>query len=389
MKKKKILIILVPGFDPNSGGVQMSTAKLAGYFISQEFDVTIFSFTHEGHVTMPDVKLYHAEQPRVNYNVQNLQKCQSVIELVKPDIVINQMPYEFNVGRLLKDMKARNNFLLLGCLRGSFFAVKQNLETYRKTLLPKPLQPFFKHALGYWILLHIHKLKHGRDLRFIVDTYDRYILFGAPNRVELEYFIGKYKQQKLAYIPNSIPSVVDKLPQKEKRILWLSRVDYRQKHAELIIPLWKLLKDRLPGWEFDVVGSGGALDDLKKQVSDEGIERITLYGKQKPDSYYARSPVYLMTSSFEGFPNTLIEAQSFGAVPVVFDSYPMIKEIVSDSNAIFVKTFDIDSMADEVVRLVNDEDRLTRMMNDSIRNAERYTIDKVGKKWLELFETRI
>ena len=205
--------------------------------------------------------------------------------------------------------------------------------------------------------------------------------------MELEYFIGKYKQEKLAYIPNSIPKVEPAVPQKERRILWLSRVDYRQKHAELIIPLWKLIKDRLPDWEFDVVGSGGALEELKAQALKEGIERIYFYGKQKPDIYYARSPIYLMTSSFEGFPNTLIEAQSYGAVPVVFDSYPMIREIVGRENAVFIKTFDIQSMANEVVRLANDQERLSAQMEQARVNADRFTIDKVGKKWLALFNS--
>ncbi len=180
-----------------------------------------------------------ANEPGLNYKSSNLAACKNAIDQLQPDIVINQMPYEHNVGAVLHQCKQQHHYLLLGCLRGSFFAVKLNLETYRKTLLPRPVQPFFKNRLGYFLLLQIHKVKHGRDLKRIIDTYDHYVLFGEPNRIELEYFTGKYKQHKLAYIPNSIPSVVQHVPAKEKRILWLSRLDYRQKHAELIIPLWK------------------------------------------------------------------------------------------------------------------------------------------------------
>ena len=381
----KILFLIVQQFDPNSGGVQMSTFKLASYFNSRNIEVFVYSFTTTGHKVPDFIKFEHAVKPGVNFNVENIQKCIDTTKMVRPDVIINQMPYDIK-GEIIIKLKKELNVLMLGCLRGSFFAVKNNLETYRTTLLPAPIQPFFKHKLGYWMLLQIHKMKHGRDLKLTLDTHDYYVLFGEPNREELEYFIGKYKQDKLAFIPNSIPTVQAAMPQKEKRILWLSRVDYRQKHAELIIPLWKLIKDQLPDWEFDLVGGGGALEDIKTQAKAEGLERFHIYGKQKPDTYYSRSPIYIMTSSFEGFPNTLIESQSYGCTPVVFDSYPMIRGIVNKENASLIETFNIQAMANEVVRLAENEDVCAVMGINALENARRFTIDKVGEKWMSLFE---
>ena len=367
----------------------MSTFKLAKFFASRGLLVSIFSFESEGHISPDFATVYHAKNKDVNYNAENVAYCSEVVHQVKPDIVINQMPYEHNVGSALREAKALHNFLLLGCLRGSFFAVKLNLETYRKTLLPGVLQPFFKNKLGYAVLLQVHKMKHGRDLRRIMDTYDFYVLFGQPNRIELEYFIGKYRQEKLAYISNSIPSVVSQIPSKEKRILWLSRLDYRQKHAELILPLWKRVMNELPDWQFDVVGHGGAYNDLAKQIRDEGLQRITLHGKQKPDSFYSRSPIYIMTSSFEGFPNTLIEAQSFASVPVVFRSYPMIDMIVDASNSMLVPTFDLDAMSKAIIELAKNEETSRTLMQKSLENASRFTIEKVGQQWLDFFEKNL
>jgi glycosyltransferase involved in cell wall biosynthesis len=387
MKKQlKLLIILVPRFDPFSGGVQMSTYKLSKFFAESGLDVSVFSFENVGHKPPKFVEFFHADNAGVNYDSANMNKCRKVVQSINPDIVINQMPYEFKMGDMLREQADLQGFKLFGCLRGSFFAVIKNIETYRKTLLPGPLQPFFKNGLGYWLLKKVHIFKHGRDLKHIIDTYDKYVLFGDANRKELEFFIGKYKQNKLAYIANSIPKVLQEVPEKQKRILWLSRVDYRQKHAELIIPLWKLLKDSLPDYEFDLVGDGGALKDIREQADNENLERFIVYGKQKPDEFYRRSPIYIMTSSFEGFPNTLIEAQSFASIPVVFDSYPMIREIVKDDNAVLVETFNIKKMATEIVELLKDEFRRKNMASNCIKNANRYTIDKVGMEWIKLFK---
>lgn len=381
----KVLFLLVQPFDPNAGGVQMSTFKLSTYFNEAGMSVSVFSFSLTDHNVPDFVEFSHATVKGLQFNENNINDCVEFAKKVEPDVIINQMPYDIK-GNLIIRLKEELKCLILGCLRGSFFAVKNNLETYRTTLLPKPAQPFFKNKLGYWLLLQVHKLKHSRDLKLTLDTHDYYVLFGDPNRVELEYFLGNYKQNKLAYIPNSIPNVKEIMPKKEKRILWLSRVDYRQKHADLIIPLWKLIKDRLPDWEFDLVGGGGALEAVRKQAEEENLERFHIYGKQKPDDYYARSPIYVMTSSFEGFPNTLIESQSYGCVPVVFDSYPMIQEIIAKENAVFIETFNILAMADEIVRLAQNQELCNQMGIEALENARRFTIDKVGGKWRQLFE---
>jgi len=92
-----------------------------------------------------------------------------------------------------------------------------------------------------------------------------------------------------------------------------------------------------------------------------------------------------MTSAFEGFPNTLVEAQSFGAVPVLFNSFPVAEWLVRDgTNGFLVPPFDVDAMAAKVVQIARDDAR-EEVMLGALENARRFEIDRVGQIWERLF----
>jgi glycosyltransferase involved in cell wall biosynthesis len=385
----RILIVLIQPFDSSTGGVQMSTQKLSNYFSSVGADVSVYSFSNTGHVAQNTVKVFSSPEPNRHYNDVNLKHLHKVVEEIRPDVVINQMPYEHAITSVLKESHARIGYLLLGCLRNTLFSVKLNLDSYLEMVVPRPARPLLRNPIGYAALLAMHKRSHANDLKKILDAYDFFVMFGPPNKDEIEYFIRDYKADKLAYIPNSIPSVLSAVPPKEKRILWLSRLSYKQKRAEFILPVWKIVSKALPDWELDIVGDGDAYEDVKRQVASENIPRVTIHGRQKADPFFLRAPIYFMTSSFEGFPNTVIEAQSFASIPVVFNSYPMLDWIVKDGeNGVLIKPFQIEKMAEAIIKIAQDEGTRNHMMQRAVENAQRFVINKVGQQWMQFFESQ-
>ena len=386
----KVLFVLTKSFDPNSGGVQRSTFKICSYLKSKGHENHVFSYQKEGHKNQDVAKLHHANNTGGFQNKLNNENLNTLIANIKPDIIINQMPYEIEIGNCLHQAKIENDFLLLSCLRNTLFTVIYNLDVYLKSIVPKPIQFFFKNDLGKKILLLLHKYKHSKDLKFILDTYDYFIMFGPPNINELKYFVNNYKLDKTHLIPNSILSTLDNTPSKEKRILWLSRLTYKQKRADLILPLWKKIMNKLPDWQLDVVGDGDAYEDLIKQINLENIPRVNLYGKQVPDKFYKRSPIYIMTSAFEGFPNTLIEAQSYACVPVLFNSYPICSWVIKKGKSGYlVPPFDISQMANCILSLTNNKKLLNEKMKSSLKNAKEFELENVGKLWTDFFDEKI
>jgi len=386
----KILVILTKSFDPDAGGVQRSTFKMCGYFKKEGHQTHVFSYLDKGHASQDVATLHAAKQLGGHTTKENNLQLQQLLVSLKPDVVINQMPYENEIGKCLAEIRGKQNFLLLACLRNTLYSVRYNLEVYLKTVVPNSLQLVFNNAIGKKVVLEIHKSAHRRSLKNILDTYDYFVMFAPPNMKELSYFVGNYKLEKTHLIPNSILSVLPEVPLKEKRILWLSRLTYKQKRADLILPFWKKVLNELPDWQLDIVGDGDAFEDVKLQIEKENIPRVSMYGKQQPNEYYKRAPIYIMTSAFEGFPNTLIEAQSYACIPVVYDSYPVCSWVVKHGKAgILIPPFNINQMASEVIHIANNQTLQNKKMGLSLENAREFEINNVGKLWVDFFDKKL
>lgn len=388
--KYKILIVLTHGFNPNSGGVQRSTYKMSSVFKKNGHETHVFTYWRKENKPQKVAKLHIADQEGAQTNPHNHNQLTNLVLSLKPDIVINQMPYDQDAGKALLKAKKEHQFLLLGCLRNTLFSIKLNIDTYIKRIVPKQFHGLTTNPIARKLFYYKHKLSHRKDLKFILDTYDFFVMFGPPNMDELKYFVGNYKLHKTHLIPNSIPSVISEIPKKEKRILWLSTVNYHQKRADLILPFWKKVLKELPDWELDIVGDGDAYDEIKQQIGNEHIPRVTMHGRQMPFEYYKRASIYIMTSAFEGLPNTLLEAQSFAAIPIVYDSYPICSWIVNNGESgILIKPFDVGQMAKEAIALVNDPTRQQLLMQASLSNAREFQLDKVGQKWMDFFAKQL
>jgi hypothetical protein len=94
----KILIILTPPFDHNTRGVQMSTYKMSSYFKSQGHDTHVFSYKNNGHAKQDVAKLHTAKENGGVKSPNNNGQLKELVLSLKPDVVINQMPYERPIG---------------------------------------------------------------------------------------------------------------------------------------------------------------------------------------------------------------------------------------------------------------------------------------------------
>ena len=361
----------------------MTTYKLSKWFAQAGHSVGVFSFQDSGHIDQDFATVFGPAKNGSSSSDQAIDALQDAVRDFQPDVVINQMPYEHAIGDALRKL---NPPLLLGCLRNTLFSVKSNLDLFASKVLPKGVSGLFRNPLGRALLLAYHRRRHRRDLEKILATYDHFVMFAPQNLDELRFFVPDFEQSRIKLIPNSIPAVLDQVPRKDKRLLWLGRVVHHQKRADLILPLWKKVQAALPDWEFDIVGDGPASDELNQIVSTTGINGLTIHGRQKSDDFFRRSAIYVMTSAFEGFPNTLVEAQSFGAVPVLFNSFPVAEHIVSDGvDGAFVEPFDLDAMASRIIAIAKSEER-PKIAAAALRSARRFQIDTVGEQWLHLFD---
>lgn len=114
-----------------------------------------------------------------------------------------------------------------------------------------------------------------------------------------------------------------------------------------------------PDWHLDIVGDGPDAEMLKDSAQKLGLSRIAFHGFQNPEPYYSRASVFCMTSTFEGFGLVLVEAMQHGCVPVAFDSYPAVRDIISHGeNGILVPPFQEEIYSNALTSLINNPGEL-------------------------------
>lgn len=186
--------------------------------------------------------------------------------------------------------------------------------------------------------------------------------------------------------PNTYSTVEYAKFRKEKLLLYVGRLDRGQKRPDRLLAIWKKLYKKYPDWQMVVVGDGPERSGLEKRSRQ--MERISFVGFQDPVEWYKRAGMFCMTSNFEGWGMVLVEAMTFGVVPLAFDSYASVRDIITDGETGYlIPPYDIDEYARKLGEIMDkDESWLADMgarCRDSVR---RYSIKKVVDQWEQLFK---
>lgn len=90
------------------------------------------------------------------------------------------------------------------------------------------------------------------------------------------------------------------------------------------------------------------------------LYNISFEGFRHPEEYYKRASLLVLTSEYEVFPLVLAESMSFDVVPVVYNRYSAVYDIIDDGKNSLVLPFTADGfhaerMASKLSTLMSDE----------------------------------
>jgi len=194
---------------------------------------------------------------------------------------------------------------------------------------------------------------------------------------------------KFFAIPNplSFPEIlpVSSLAKKEKIVLVVARMMESQKRISHILNMWHVLQNN--GFRLVLVGDGPSLAYYKAQAEALQLKNVSFEGRQNPKPYYEKAQIFLMTSAFEGFPMTLVEAQQHGCVPVAYQSFAALGDVLNDGvNGCIVKNDDEGAFVERVECLMRDDAYRNQLAEGALRDCVRFTPEKVGQQWKTVLE---
>ncbi|USI78696.1 glycosyltransferase family 4 protein [Sphingopyxis sp. USTB-05] len=182
------------------------------------------------------------------------------------------------------------------------------------------------------------------------------------------------------------------VPPDSRLLLWVGRLD-DQKRPELLIEAVKLMGGLPHGWQLVMLGDGTLREKLENMVEAAGLSgSLILPGfAGNLGDWYRRADLFVMTSSFEGFPNALLEAMAHGVAPIAFDVSTGPAELSDGGQRIMLLPDDrqLSRLSEALRCLTSDTERRRALAERASQTAETFSLEAILSQWDALFATVI
>lgn len=171
--------------------------------------------------------------------------------------------------------------------------------------------------------------------------------------------------------------------EKKKEVLFVGRLTYADKRVDRLLRIWAEVSKHNPDWSLHIVGDGKDRPNLEKLAGELALKNITFHGYRDPAPHYESASVLCMTSTFEGWPQVLVEAMSSGVVPIAFGCTDGVREILGDGRGVLVEGFDEKAYAAGLHRLLQDRQGLEQRRALYPAYAAQFDCGTIAELWHE------
>ncbi len=358
----------------SSGGAERVAVNLANYWAEKGWQITVVTISGKNqdfysiHDNIHRIGLCLDSQSAhvldaVKFNYQRIKALRRVLKERKPDIALGFM--------------TTANILLALAARGLKISPIGSERTYPPML-----------SLGkYWEWLR-------------KKTYRYLDVVAALTRESAVWLKKNTEARRVTVIPNPViyplgknPPIVK--PQSHAKgkftLLAVGRLS-EEKGFDRLLHAFEGLAPCFPDWKLVILGEGDSRNSLEQLTRALGLgERVFFPGRAgNIADWYEIADIYVMTSHFEGFPNTLVEAMSYGVPAVSVDCNTGPRDIIRHGvDGLLVPQDDQAALVDALRKFMEDDALRQRYSKRAVEVRERFSMERVVQKWESLFHELI
>lgn len=223
--------------------------------------------------------------------------------------------------------------------------------------------------------------------RYLIQNSTKYILLANSYISELLDVCGYDEVPKNVFVINNPIQICTSAESvKDNIILFVGRLE-PQKGVDKLLHIFSDSRIYLKGWKFIIVGDGSERNKLEKYVYDMKLRNVIFCGFQDPDTYYKKAKLFWMASSYEGWPLTLLEAMSKGCIPVVYDGFSSVTDIIDDGiNGFIIDSSKVDSFVKQSLEVIEDESLRESMAYKAILKSQNFEVSSIISSWTKMLE---
>jgi glycosyltransferase involved in cell wall biosynthesis len=229
-------------------------------------------------------------------------------------------------------------------------------------------------------------------------TYPHASVVLALTEESREWLIRNCPGSNVTVIPNAVQfplldgdSCIDPdqiLPETRRIILAVGRLA-PQKGFDMLVKAFGQIASSRPDWDLVILGEGEERENLLSAIASMDLSnRIFLPGKAgNVSQWYKRAELFVLSSRFEGFPCTLIEAMAHSLAVVSFDCDTGPRDIIRhEIDGVLVTSGDVPALATVLSQLVNDETLLRSYAAHAVEVKDRFSMGRILSMWDEVIE---
>lgn len=357
-----------------SGGAERVAANLANYWVNNGWEITLVTLESpdkDSYILNPAIR--HVTLGLIGDSGgsflvglwQNLLRTfalRRVLKQVRPQIALSMMN--------------KNNVVLAFAAQGI-----PNLITVGSERVHPPWVP-----LGcLWELLR--RISYGQLSAVTALTNESAAWLEAHTNASCVPVIPNPAVWPLPIQPPAVePSKL--LPAGKRILLAVGRL-CEQKQFDHLIDAFRLLAPNFPQWLLVILGDGPLRNELESSAQKHGLgEQVFFPGRVgNVGDWYKRADIYVMSSRFEGFPNTLLEAMAHGLPTVSYDCDTGPRELIHhDVDGILVPADNLSGLREAINRLMGDDELRAKFSTRAVEVRERLSLERISGLWHQLFK---
>jgi glycosyltransferase involved in cell wall biosynthesis len=170
------------------------------------------------------------------------------------------------------------------------------------------------------------------------------------------------------------------IPTRNDEVLVISR-DHPQKNLDFLLEAWVFVEKNNSDAHLSLVGPECSVRIVALSTA-LGIKNFSVYERtEQLSNFFSKAKIFVSTSRFEGFPNVILEAISYG-IPVVTTPSCDIVEDFAKGGAILVDyTQRPEIFANTIVKLLENRKQLSELSQNALKLSKNYTWDRVRETW--------
>lgn len=231
--------------------------------------------------------------------------------------------------------------------------------------------------------------KIDKIFRKIVEFGATHIVFQTEGAKQC---YSKKVQRKSSIILN--PVELNRIPNRKKEdinyseIVTVARLE-PQKNQELLIDAFNLVSKKHQDVVLKIYGEGSLKNKLQRKIDELGLkDRVFLMGaKQDVLEWIKESYCFVLTSDFEGLPNSLIEAMSMGIPCISTDCSPGgARQLLGNDRGLIIPCGDKERLAEAINMYLENKDIAMKYGEVAYKLRDEIESHTVAKEWINLIE---